>query len=275
MLWLARQAERRGFDRVHAHFAGEAAEWARALARILEVPFGVTVHAVDLFRPRESLPQIAAEARPLVTIAEHHQRVIEVRYGVRASVVRCGVEPGRYRNAPVPPDGSLRVICVARYAAKKGVDALVQAVEELPVDATLRLVSDAPPHLHTSRTTAGALPPSAIPDALARADVFALPCRVAADGDRDGIPVALMEAMAAGLPVITTAVSGIAELVDARVGWVVEPDDPRGLRAALLEAAASPEERIRRGQAGRARIAERGFTVDAQVEGLLAAWEAS
>ena len=273
VLWLAMEAERLGVVRVHAHFAGEAAEWGRCIAAILGVPYGVTVHAVDLFRPRDSLPRIVAEARPLIAVAHHHRQVIADRYGALAEVVRCGVDPSRYlaprvqRSKPV-----LRVVCVARYAAKKGVDALVRAVEELPMDVALRLIGDAPARLASDRTTVGALPPSQVPGALARADVFALPCRIAEDGDRDGIPVALMEAMAAGLPVITTDISGIGELVDEQVGWLVPPDDPQALTVALLQAAASEAERVRRGRAGRERISARGFTVAAQVDGLLAAW---
>jgi glycosyltransferase involved in cell wall biosynthesis len=116
------------------------------------------------------------------------------------------------------------------------------------------------------------VPPSRIAQVLGEADLFALPCRVAEDGDRDGIPLAIMEAMAAGLPVLTTGVSGIPELVDAAVGWVVPPDDHLALVAALRDAAAQPEERRRRGARGRRRLVERGFTVRAQVDGLLRAW---
>ena len=72
--------------------------------------------------------------------------------------------------------------------------------------------------------------------ALAGAQVFALPCTVAPDGDRDGIPVSLIEAMAAGLPVITSPVAGIGELVDEEVGWLVPPGDERALRGALRDA---------------------------------------
>ncbi len=274
VLWLAMEADRLGVTRIHAHFAGESAEWARSVAAILGVPFGVTVHATDLFRPRVSLPQIVGEAKPLITIARHHQQVLAARYGVHAVIVRCGVDPSRYRanRSRAGTAGLLRVVSVARYAAKKGVDSLVRAVEELPVPATLRMVSDAPARLSSARITVGSLPPGQIPSALADADVFALPCRVADDGDRDGIPVALMEAMAAGLPVITTGISGIAELVDEEVGWVIPPDDAAALTAALLSAAASEPERRRRGLAGRERISVRGFTVRDQVDGLLAAW---
>lgn len=77
----------------------------------------------------------------------------------------------------------------------------------------------------------------------------------------DGLPVVLVEAMAAGVPVVTTPISGIPELVDDEVGWVVPPEDPAALLAAVREALANPEERGRRGAAGRRRLLERGYTV--------------
>jgi glycosyltransferase involved in cell wall biosynthesis len=101
--------------------------------------------------------------------------------------------------------------------------------------------------------------------------VLVLPCQRAPDGDLDGVPVALMEALAAGRPVITTPVSGIPELVDEEVGWLVPPGSAPALAEALC-AAADPAERLRRGAAGPARLHERSFTISAQVSSVLASW---
>ncbi|MEQ1507838.1 MAG: glycosyltransferase, partial [Myxococcota bacterium] len=87
-----------------------------------------------------------------------------------------------------------------------------------------------------------------------------------------GVPVALLEAMAAGLPVVSTAVSGIPELVDDTVGWLVPPDDPHALLGALRAACGDRSARVARGQAARRRILTEGWTVDRQVDGLLAAF---
>lgn len=266
--WVGEALRGRSVDRIHGHFAGEAAEWARVAASIAGVPYGLTVHAVDLFKPRPSLPDLLGDARPLLTVAEHHRRWIAERYGLDAVVVRCGVD------ATIAADpaaaGELRVIAVGRNVPKKGLDLLVNAMRE--VRGNLRLVADAP-ELAGEGVALGPLAPSAVREALARAHLFALPCRIAPDGDRDGIPMALIEAMAAGLPVVTTAVSGIPELVDDAVGWVVPSEDHPALVAALREAAASPRERARRGQNGRERVQRRGFTLAAQVDGLMAAWQ--
>jgi colanic acid/amylovoran biosynthesis glycosyltransferase len=94
---------------------------------------------------------------------------------------------------------------------------------------------------------------------------------VAEDGDQDGIPVALLEAMSVGLPVITTAVAGIPEVVDDQVGWLIPADQPEALDEAL-RAARDPVERQRRGHAARERLKVQRRTVERQVDDLLAAW---
>ena len=88
----------------------------------------------------------------------------------------------------------------------------------------------------------------------------------------DGVPVSLMEGLAAGRAVMSTRVSGVPELVDPEVGWLLPPEDTLALRQALREAHDRPEERLRRGTAGPARLAQRGFTVQEQARTLLRGW---
>ncbi len=261
--WMAEVARAERLVRLHAHFAGEAAAWARAAAALADVPYSVTVHAVDLFKPAPWLVEVLRDADPVITVCRHHADHLRARYGVDATVVRCGVDPARYPSA-TPARQSARLVCVARDVPKKGLDELVAAARGV---APLRLVSDAV-RLGGPGVLAGPLPPSRVPRILARASAFVLPCRVAEDGDRDGIPVALIEAMAAGLPVVTTRVSGIPELVDESVGWLV---DPGQLRAVLAEVVARPAERARRGEAGRERV-RAGWTLERQARELTRAW---
>ncbi len=269
-LWVGREGRRRGWDRIHAHFAGEAAEWARVAASVARIPYSVTVHASDLFRPRAAITEVLRDADPVVTIADGHKAIITERYGVESVVVRCGVELERFGGARPGSPGPLRLVCVARDVPKKGLDDLVRAVHAVP-DATLRLVSDAH-RLASHRVITGPLAPSRLPAVLRRAHAFVLPCRVAPDGDQDGIPVALLEAMATGLPVVTTDVSAIGELVDSEVGWCLPPEAPEALLGALREVEAQPGERERRGRAGRARLQDRDLTVRAQAAALHACW---
>jgi colanic acid/amylovoran biosynthesis glycosyltransferase len=104
---------------------------------------------------------------------------------------------------------------------------------------------------------------------IASAQVFCLAAQRASDGDSDALPVVLREAMARGVPVISTRVAGIPETIDHHVGWLVDPRSPEELAAALETALADPDERSRRGLAGQERVRAR-WTVDTQVAGMLA-----
>jgi len=263
--WLTDLVARRGIDHLHVHFGGEAAEMACALCRDGGPPYTVTVHAVDLFKPRPALPAVLREADAVLTIAlAHVQRLAGM--DVIARLVRCGVS-----LAPPPPlpGGPISALFVGRDVPKKGLDVLLTAWAERPPGSHLHLITDRS-IAGAALTAHGLLPPSRVRARLAATNLAVLPCRRARDGDLDGVPVVLMEALAAGRPVVTTPVSGIPELVDDAVGWLVPPDDPVAL-AAALRAADDPTERARRGAVGPDRLRERGFTVGSQVDGVLAA----
>jgi glycosyltransferase involved in cell wall biosynthesis len=198
-------------------------------------------------------------------VSRFHVALLREQYGVDAELLSCGIDTARFLLAD--PAGGGPLVCVARDVPKKNLDGLVGA---LPDPVHLRLVSDAH-RLGGPRVLVGAVPPSAIPRVLARGSAFVLPCRVAPDGDRDGLPVALLEAMAAGLPVVTTAVAGIPEVVDETVGWLLPPDDPQALSNALREVAASPAERARRGANARRRM-ETWPSPATQARALLTLW---
>jgi glycosyltransferase involved in cell wall biosynthesis len=254
--WAAERVVAEGIGRVHAHFAGEAAEFAWTIAALARCRWSVTAHAVDLFKPRPSLGALLGAADAVVTVADHHREWIRRHHGVAAQLVRCGVAPAFFEVSRRDPTGPLAVVCVARRVPKKGIEALEHAVAGDP-RFQLEVVDG--------------VAPSEIPGILARSQLFALACRVAPDGDRDGVPVALLEAMAAGLPAIATAVAGIPEVLDDTAGWLVPPDDAGALRAAL-EAALEPAERLRRGAAARARA--RGWTLAEQARQLAAVFDA-
>ena len=268
--WLLRRLE--GVDRLHVHFAGGAAEWARAVALDTGLPFSVMVHAVDLFRPRPAMVEVLKAADAVLTVAQHHQGLLDA-LGVPSTLVRCGPDLAAWAG---PPDdqGPLRALAVGRNVPKKGLDLLVQAWRELErPDARLDIVSDLPDPGLPGLVVHGLQAPPRVRQLVAQSNLVVLPCRRAPDGDMDGVPVSLMEGLAAGRAAVGTAVSGLPELLDDDVGWLLPPEDPRALRAALREAHDRPGERARRGAAGPARLAARGFTLQAQVQGLCRAWD--
>jgi glycosyltransferase involved in cell wall biosynthesis len=253
VLWLATLV--RGATHVHVHFAGEAAEWTRAACARVGRRYSVTAHAVDLYKPRPALGDVLRDAVAVVVFTEYNRALVAERFGLVARRFRFGLALDRIATAA--PDASRRLLSVGRNVPKKGLDLVLGLADRLGDEAEVVVVSDLPP-----RGPARVLGLLAHPEVLAlhaTAGLFVLPCRQAPDGDMDGLPVALVEAMAAGVPVVTTPVSGVPELVDEEVGWLVPPDDLDALERAVRAALTDPAERARRGAAARARVQAQGF----------------
>jgi glycosyltransferase involved in cell wall biosynthesis len=242
---------------LHAHFAHGSATVAWLAATITGLPFSFTGHAKDLYtrglNPAGLLARKAAAARFVVTCTEANGRHLAgQRTGTPVHVVYHGLSTDFVDLAATPlayhPKPRLRILGVGRLVPKKGFDTFVAACALLraagvPFEAVIvgesgeheplvrRLVAE---HgLAGSVTLLGPLSPGRLFEEYRRAGVFSLACRVVADGDRDGIPNVLLEAMACATPVVTTGVSGIPELVENGVnGLLVPPDDPAALAAA-------------------------------------------
>ncbi len=260
VLWLARLA--RTATRLHVHFAGEAAAWAREACRRARVPYSVTVHAADLFKPHALLDAVLRDAIAVATISEFNRQQILRAYGVATELLRMTVDLPGLGVPELPPV----VLTAGRAVPKKGFDLVATVAARLDRPARVVAFGNLP---DTPGVDVRGLRPHAdVLAAMATATVFVLPCRVAPDGDMDGIPVVLVEALAHGVPVVTTAVSGIPELVDGDVGWVVPADDAEALLMAVRAALDDPGEARRRGAAGRQRVIERGFARDHTAAGL-------
>jgi len=184
-------------------------------------------------------------------------------------------------------DGTWRVLGVGRQVPKKGFDLLVEAcirmqerglgIEGLIIGEQGAASDDLHRAIAGGRSGMRLHGPMSQADLLPeyqRADVFCLPCRILDDGDRDGIPNVIVEAMACGLPVVTTAISGIPELItDGVDGLLVQPDDPAALVAALERLRNDPALARRLGDAGARTVRERfdGDVLARQLAGLFQA----
>ncbi|HVU71886.1 MAG TPA: glycosyltransferase [Mycobacteriales bacterium] len=275
LAYWARWIGRRDIDVVHAHFGWSSATRAWGLATLTGLPWSMTLHANDIFGEPDHLEDKIAGADAVVTVCDYNVRTMGALLDpARAvEVVICGVE--------LPPDTpttrDLDVVAVGRLVPKKGFDLLVRAWPTVlrHGPATLTIVGDGPLRAELEALAVelgvrdavrftGAVDHDAALGLIARARVFALPFRIAADGDRDSMPVVVKEAMARSVPVVSTDVVAVPEMVDDRNGWLVPPDDPEALARALVTALGDPAEAERRGRAARARV-EREFTLTAQV----------
>jgi glycosyltransferase involved in cell wall biosynthesis len=271
---LADELRRRRIDHVHAHFvnvAGAVAMLATAL-RGSGATWSFTMHGPLEFDDvrLHAIPDKVRRAGFVACISDYCRaqlmRLVEPEHWERLHVVHCGVRPADYDAPARAGDGPPHVVSVGRLAPMKGFGVLLEALADVD-GATLTLVGDGPDRtaLETSARRlgladrvrfAGALGAGEVTELLREADVFCLPSFA------EGVPVVLMEAMAARVPVVTTTVMGIPELVaDGETGRLVPPGRPEPLAAALRELAADPAARARMGEAGRAAI-EAGFDVD-------------
>jgi glycosyltransferase involved in cell wall biosynthesis len=272
---------------LHAHFAHGTATVTWYASRITGVPFSFTGHARDIYtenlNPGGLLQRKLLAARFVVTCTEANRRHLK-RIAAEATVHRVyhGLNADFARlvaDGATPParNGAFRVLTVGRLVAKKGFDVLVEAVgllaaEGVPVEAVIvghsaSLEPDVGPQLEQGIAKLGlagrvrlvdSMTQAELYDEYRRASAFCLPCRVVETGDRDGIPNVMVEAMACGVPVVSTSVSGIPELVsNGANGLLVLPEDPRGVAQALLRLHRDPELAGRLGQDAATTVRER------------------
>jgi len=281
---------------LHAHFAHGCTTVTWWAARLTGRTFSFTGHAKDLYRPSLNPSGLLARKLRAASFAVTctganvgHLRALGTPTPVH--LVYHGLNPDFARLVAADPAVAapprFRIASVGRMVDKKGFDVLVEALAELRdrgVDAELVLAGEDGPAaaevdaliarrgLATVARRLGPLDQGGLLELVAGSSVFALACRVAADGDRDGIPNVLVEAMAAGVAVVSTTVSGIPELVsDGDNGLLVAPEDPPALAAALRRLAVDDGLRRRLAAAGRETIADRfdGDALAVQLASLL------
>jgi len=272
-------------DVVHAHFAYRSADAAEVLGRALGCGHSFTAHAHDIFVDNAELGRRTGAARLVVTVCEYNRRWMAARYGAAAAakihVIPCSVRVDR--PVATTPAADPIVLAIARLVPKKGLDTLLDAFAKLAEPARLVIVGEGPLAGELAAQTealgltdrvafVGGLDHEQAMTWYGRAAVFCLPCRIAPDGDRDSMPVVIKEAMAAGLPVVSTTEVAVPEMVDDGVtGLLVEPDDAAALAGALDRLLADPALRERMGAAGRDLVARR-FDLRRQARRLLAIW---
>ena len=256
----ARRIVARGEEHLHAHFAAGAALDAMRLAGLTGRPFSITAHAYDIFMTPTNLREKLERADAVFTGCEYNVRYLrDTVPAANLHKVVMGVDAAAFERTTPLPQGRT-ALAIGRLVEKKGFDVLIAAIAALP-DVRLRIVGDGPLRASLSEQAErcggrvellGSRPPAAVRAELARADVLAMPCVVAADGDRDSMPVVVKEAMAMGLLVVASDEVGLPECVLPPWGWLAPPGDARAL-AAQLRAALALDPAARRAAGARAR----------------------
>lgn len=271
---FAYEMRHQGITHVHAHFANHPAVAALIISRLTGIPFSFTAHGSDLHVDRRMLDVKIEAAAFAVTISSYNKDLMISECGEAARdkihVVHCGVDPTIFLPSSERGAGeSLQILCVASLEEVKGHTYFIDAcriLRDRGIDVTCHLVGEGPlrqrlkdqiahlglqddVHLH------GGLPQTEVARMLSKTDVMVLASVPTRRGKREGIPVSLMEAMASGLPVVSSAISGIPELVDSgHTGLLVPPRNSTALADALQTLRDNPALRTRLGQAGREKV---------------------
>jgi glycosyltransferase involved in cell wall biosynthesis len=278
-----------GINRLHAHFAGMAARTAYWIREFFGIEYSLTAHANDIFAPRDfvvSLAKILDGAAAIITVSDFAVDYLSKHFPQSAAKIHRvynGVDLTRFRQAeftaPVP-----LILSVGRLIDKKGFGDLITAcallkargcgfrcemVGEGPLEQTLS-GQIAGTQLARSVKLTGPRTQSEIGGLLAAATVFVLPCTTEAGGGMDNLPTVIMEAMAAGLPIVSTPVGGVPEMVQPGLnGELVPPGNPTALADALEAIISQPDVAARLGARGRELAAEK-FSIEANVRSLAA-----
>lgn len=276
---LREELRRRGIDHVHAHFASAAGDLVYLTWRMGGPSYSVTAHAKDIYHEEVKVAHLRdklSAAAFVATVSEPNRRYLRtlVHDQVPVALVPNSVDVRRlgYLNGDGRVAGT--ILSVARLVEKKGLVYLVEACAILArrgVAVQLDIVGDGPMRSQLERAASsgapvrfwGELPQECVIDMYARATAFCLPCVVASTGDRDGLPTSVLEAMAVGVPVVTTAVNGLGDAVHhERTGLIVPQRDPLALADALQRLLTNPELAARLAAKARREV-ERHYSAEA------------
>jgi colanic acid/amylovoran biosynthesis glycosyltransferase len=272
---FAYEMRQEGITHVHAHFATHPAVAAFIIHRLTGIPFSFTAHGSDLHVDRRMLDRKVDAAAFVVTISEYNKGVILAQCGEavrpKIRVVHCGVDSDLFRPRSKPARRWLSMVCVASFEEVKGHRYLIEAcrlLRDRGIDYRCDLLGEGPTRraiearisaagLRDRVLVHGPKPSPEVARIVSTSDLIVLPSHPTSQGKREGIPVALMEGMACGLPVVATDISGIPELVEhGRTGFLVPPRDSVALADAIQALHGEPALRGRMGSAGREKIQE-------------------
>jgi len=270
---FAEECRRFGAEHIHVHFASRSLSLGLMMGMLTGLPVSCTVHAFDIFtRSPSSLTIRLAKGKFIASISQFNVEYLRKTCGNSVAdlcrVVHCGIDAEKFKSIHRQPEPG-RIICVCRLSPKKGLDVAIRACAKLRdnnVKFLFEIAGDGLQrrsleelienlNLADQVKLLGVRPNDQLTELFSRASVFLMPCVKTPDGDMDGIPVAMMEAMACEVPVVSTAISGIPELVeDGVTGRLARENDVDALAQILQELLEDMDKIEQFGKAGRQRV---------------------
>lgn len=272
-VWMAERFKVNGIQHIHAHYATHPALVAWLIHQLTGISYSITVHAHDIFVEKSMLATKLQDSVFVSSISEFNRRYLANTFGPwvqeKTQIIRCGIDPAYYGNeASMSTNGTrhLDIISVGSLQPYKGQIYLVKAclkLKESDIPFRCRIVGGGELHsaleraireyqLSDSVELMGPRTQEEVSHLLQTANCYVQPSIITPSGKMEGIPVALMEAMASNIPVVATSISGIPELVrNGDTGWLVPPEDVEALAGALSQIYGDPVEARRRAQSGR------------------------
>ena len=287
-IYIGLRLQTMGINHVHAHFAGMAARTAFWVNKFFSITFSFTAHANDIFSPRQfeiGLDKLVDGARAIITETDYAARFLREQFSGRADrVYRIynGLDLSEFTRADFSSNPPL-IIAVGRLIPKKGFGDLIRACASLaergksfrceiigegPLENELRRQIDEL-YLQNNVVLAGTKPQTQLRRRLAAANAFVLPSVIDPDGGMDNLPTVIMEAMATGLPVVSTNIGGIPEMViENETGFLVQSGDATALADAIEKVINDSSSAARLGHSGNER-ARALFSIEKNVRELL------
>ncbi len=242
---------------IHAHFGFIATDIAKILSQLMKVTYSFTAHAQDIYLNQTNIVQKVADASFVITCTEYNRtflnKLTKGQYAAKLYTIYHGIDISRWKKSEIPNSGNkndnIEIVSVARLVEKKGLIYLLKAIRLLTGNGTkihCIIIGNGPLQKQLKRFIIknnlthcvhlkGLISQKEVKQQVAGSDIFVLPCIMAKNGDRDGLPNVLLEAIAMGIPVISTNISAISELIEnGKTGLLVPEKNETALADAIL-----------------------------------------
>jgi colanic acid/amylovoran biosynthesis glycosyltransferase len=272
---MAELMQAEGIEHIHAHYATHPTLAAWVIHILTGIPYSLTAHAHDIYVNRTMLAPKIRDATFVAAISKFNRQFLARHLGdwilPKTYIIHCGIQPERYQSAQKTITDRFELVSIGSLQPYKGQRYLIEACAHLRQQGQNfrcriigggELFTDLQRQIDENQLNdfvilTGPQPQDKVAEILSEADCYVQPSIITPSGKMEGIPVALMEALAVGLPVIATDISGISELIQpGKTGWLTPEKDSLALANAVLELKSQPAEAQKRAQAGKMLVYE-------------------